>query len=378
MTDEPQPRRAAGPELIGLIYDSVQDAARWPAFLDAFARATGARRCALMIHDPEGDGVSAIRWHGWPDEDIQLYLDRYVKIDPMRMGTVTTPEGVVAADYELYPRQEFELSVTFREFYAPRDAIHTMGGMILTTRTGHSMITCHRGVKAGPFEKKEKSILRPLMPHLKRAALLHGELGSLRRRLATFTGHLERLPYGFLLADAECRVLYSNAAAREIVAAHDGLTISNGHLIAKSNQSEKAFSQAIAESAAARGPSLRRLEVPRASRRKSYRVILMPIDDSGTVPLGVAVPAAGIVIIDADSFSAPDPEVLREAFSLTPAEARVSARLALGHNAEEIAAEFKTSVETTRSHIKRIFSKTSTSRQSELVSLILRSIVLFQ
>jgi DNA-binding CsgD family transcriptional regulator len=200
----------------------------------------------------------------------------------------------------------------------------------------------------------------------------------LRRQLTTFTGHLERFPYGFLLADAERRVLYSNAAAREIVASRDGLAIENGHLIAMSPRSEAAFRKAMAESAACRDPFVRRLGVPRPSHRKSYRLILMPIDDSGTVPLGVAVAAAGIVIIDADSFSAPDPEVLREVFSLTPAEARVAARLALGHNAEEIAAEFNTSVETVRSHIKRIFSKTSTNRQSELVSLILRSIVLFR
>ncbi len=378
MTDEPQPHGSAEPGLTGLIYDSVNDASRWLAFLDAFAHAIGTPRCALLIHDPEGDGAAAVRWHGWPDEDIRLYFDRYLTIDPMRKACAATPEGTVAADYELYPRQEFEFSVIFREFYGPRDSIHTMGGIILCTGTGQSMITCHRGAKAGPFGEKEKSILRPLMPHLKRAALLHGELGSLRRQLSTFTGHLERFPYGFLLADAERRVLYSNGAAREIVAARDGLASENGHLIAMSPRSEVAFSKAMADSAAGRGPSVRRLEVPRPSRRKSYRLILMPIDDSGTVPLGVAVPAAGIVIIDSDSFSAPDPEVLREVFSLTPAEARVAARLALGHNAEEIAAEFKTSVETIRSHIKRIFSKTSTSRQSELVSLILRSIVLFR
>ena len=100
----------------------------------------------------------------------------------------------------------------------------------------------------------------------------------------------------------------------------------------------------------------------------------MPIGDSRTIPLGVAVPAVSILVIDLGSLSGPDPEVLRELFAFTPAEARVSAKLVLGQNAEEIAAESKTSVETVRTHIKRIFSKTATSRQSELVSLILRSI----
>ena len=343
-------------------------------FLEAFASAVDTPRCALLIHDTSGDGVAAVCWHGWPDQDIQLYFDRYVAIDPWRTGSLRVPEGTVKADYEIGPREEVASSITFCEFYAPRDCIHTMGGMILTTRTGQSMITCHRGAVAGPFGEKEKSILRALMPHLKRAALLHGEIGSLRRQLTTFTGHLDRYPYAFLLVDVERRILYSNAAAREIVAAGDGLAIENGRLISISPQRETAFGKAVAETAAGRGPSVHRLDIPRPSRRKPYRVILMPIDDSRTIPLGVAVPAVSVLVIDADSFSTPDPEVLRELFSLTPAEARVLAKLVLGQNAEEIAAESKTSVETIRTHIKHIFSKTGTSRQSELVSLILRSI----
>ncbi len=376
MSDEWESQTAAALELSGLIYDSAADASRWLAFLGAFARAIGTPRCALLIHAADADEgtFDVVRWHGWPDEDIRLYLDRYAAIDSLRTGSFQVPEDTVKTDDEIWPREETKSSATFREFYAPRDCIHTIGGMILVTRTGQSVITCHRGAAAGPFGEKEKSLLRVLIPHLKRAALLHGELGSLRRQLATFTGHLDRYPYAFLLADAERRVLYSNAAAREIVAARDGLTIENGRLVAASPQTEAAFAKAVAETAAGRHPSFRRLEITRPSGRKSYRLILMPIDDSRTVPLGIAVPAVSILIIDADSFSTPDPEVLRELFSFTPAEARVSAKLVLGQNAEEIAAESKVSVETVRTHIKRVYSKTATNRQSELVSLILRSI----
>jgi DNA-binding CsgD family transcriptional regulator len=373
MSDESSVHSAVAFELTGLIYDSVDDASRWAAFLEAFARAVDAPRCALLIRDTESGEFIVVRWHGWPDEDIQLYFDRYGAIDLLRTNTLRIPEGEVAADYELAPREQLERNIAFREFYAPRDCIHSFGGIILTTRTGQSVVSCHRGAEAGPFGEKEKSILRSLMPHLKRAALLHGELGSLRRRIATFTGHLERYPYGFLVTDAERRVLYSNAAAREIVAAQDGLAIENGRLIAIAPQWESAFGKALAQSAADPGSSLHRLEINRPSRRRPYRLILMPIDDSRTIPLGVAVPALSILIIDPDSLERPDQEVLRELFSFTPAEARVSASLVLGQNAEEIAAESKTSVETVRTHIKRILSKTSTSRQSELVSLILRS-----
>lgn len=361
-------------ELTGLIYDSVSDSGRWREFLAAFAQAAGAPRCALLIADGDGDAYSAVRWHGWPDEDIQLYLGKYGPIDPMRLVTHQTPEGTVAADYEICPRDHFESSVIFREFYAPRQVIHSMGGVILTTPTGQSVISLHRGDDAGPFGEKEKTILRSLMPHLKRAALLHGELGLLRRQLATFTDHLERFPYAFLLVDARRRVLYSSAAARELVAQRDGLAIDQGNVAATSVKSQKSLHQAVTELATDGSASIRRLEIGRPSGRKAYRLILMPVADSRAIPLGVAVPAVSILVIDAHSSARPDPEVLRALFSFTPAEARVSTGLVMGQSAEEIAAETKTSVQTIRTHIKRILAKTSTARQGELISSILRTV----
>ena len=74
------------------------------------------------------------------------------------------PEGTIAADYDIYPRDRYESSVIFQEFYAPRQFIHSMGGVILTTPTGQSAISAHRSDDAGPFGEKEKTILRSLMP----------------------------------------------------------------------------------------------------------------------------------------------------------------------------------------------------------------------
>jgi DNA-binding CsgD family transcriptional regulator len=119
---------------------------------------------------------------------------------------------------------------------------------------------------------------------------------------------------------------------------------------------------------------LLRLEVPRPSRKQPYRLMLMPVQASGVVPLAISLPAVSVLIVDSESQAEPDPAVLRELFSLTPAEARVAGRLVLGRNVEEIAADVGTSIETVRTHIKRILSKTATDRQGELISLVLRSV----
>jgi DNA-binding CsgD family transcriptional regulator len=63
---------------------------------------------------------------------------------------------------------------------------------------------------------------------------------------------------------------------------------------------------------------------------------------------------------------------LRNAFALTAAEARVASLLSAGHDLGTIADTLKISRETVRNQLKSIFSKTETSRQAELISVMAR------
>ena len=68
----------------------------------------------------------------------------------------------------------------------------------------------------------------------------------------------------------------------------------------------------------------------------------------------------------------PDPVVLRAAFGLTATESEVALALVGGASASAIARDRAVALETIRSHLKTIFSKTGTRRQANLVALILQ------
>jgi len=59
-------------------------------------------------------------------------------------------------------------------------------------------------------------------------------------------------------------------------------------------------------------------------------------------------------------------------FRLTPAEARLAARLACGESLEEASERLAVSLGTARNQLKAIFTKTETNRQAELVALLWR------
>ncbi|HZS51610.1 MAG TPA: LuxR C-terminal-related transcriptional regulator [Bryobacterales bacterium] len=360
-------------ELTGLIYASVADSSCWKVFLEAFLTSIRGQACSLALRDAADGRLSMNCWYGWSDEDMTLYFESYSAADPWRIANARGPEGAVRAGADLSRREEMEPSAAFREFYAPRGAIHGMGGTILATEGRESIISAVRGACEGPFGEPEKAVLRALMPHLKRAVLLHGELASLRLQLSLLAGHLDRCSHAFFLTDREGRVLYANAAAREIADLRDGLSLEDGVIVAASVRQNAEFREAVMEAAGGRNGAWRRVTISRPSGAEPYRLILMPAKDSGACP-GVSRPAASILVIDSVFSPELDVPVLCELFPFTPAEARVAAKLALGRSVEEIAAELRISVETARTHVKRTLSKTATERQGELISLILRSV----
>jgi DNA-binding CsgD family transcriptional regulator len=78
-----------------------------------------------------------------------------------------------------------------------------------------------------------------------------------------------------------------------------------------------------------------------------------------------------LVVTPVSSPTAPPSHILFGLFDLSPAEARVAQKIVQGSSVEEIASDHKISRETVRNQLKAIFAKTGTSRQAELVGLVM-------
>jgi DNA-binding CsgD family transcriptional regulator len=64
--------------------------------------------------------------------------------------------------------------------------------------------------------------------------------------------------------------------------------------------------------------------------------------------------------------------VLKRAFGLTRREAALASALSTGKPIDAAADEIGMAYETARSHLRRIFDKTQTSRQTELMTVLAR------
>ncbi|WP_430515647.1 helix-turn-helix transcriptional regulator, partial [Inquilinus limosus] len=85
---------------------------------------------------------------------------------------------------------------------------------------------------------------------------------------------------------------------------------------------------------------------------------------------GVAAGAA-IFITDPDAAAPLAPALLRQMFGLTAAEAALAVEIGRGEGLEAAAERLSIARTTARTHLARIFDKTGTGRQAELVRLLL-------
>jgi DNA-binding CsgD family transcriptional regulator len=97
---------------------------------------------------------------------------------------------------------------------------------------------------------------------------------------------------------------------------------------------------------------------------------VLPVDGAASSPfLGAR---ALLTLSDLDPKPAPLPDLLANAFRLTPAEAKLTCVIGNGGSLEHAAGELRLSRETVRNQLKAVFAKTDTHRQSELVALLAR------
>jgi DNA-binding CsgD family transcriptional regulator len=187
---------------------------------------------------------------------------------------------------------------------------------------------------------------------------------------------LDWLPTGYLLVDREGRVLKMNRAAQAIVQRCDGLSMRGKMLEASDGQAAVTLREAIrrasdgeVQSAAAVGGIV---HLSRAHARP-LTVILVPIHHGlpgHSVDPGVLV---ALLIPEVEVGRQKSGQFLRDLYGLTQREADIAADLLQGHRVSDIARLRELSVNTVRTHLKRLLEKTGTTRQADLLRVLVAS-----
>jgi DNA-binding CsgD family transcriptional regulator/PAS domain-containing protein len=366
-------------DLIGLIYNAAGDAVRWPAFLkhlgNTLQTTTNNLFCQAMPCR-HGSAAVPIQSVGMDPAFLRSYLHYYrtVNFHLIRGGHLLR-EGRVYRSEALCPEAEEVRTEFYNDWIKPQGMGRALFGVISLRGNLASMINVVRPFGAKSFSEDDVRMVSALLPHLRMALQLHQRITRLESLQQAATDALNRWPLGVILLNTQGQAVLMNRSASDILRQNDGLSLdASGLVTAQPNKTavlRSLIQCAIQTSLGLDSNPGWALTLPRPSLKRALNVFVTPVcSNKRMFPEPGA--AAVVFVSDPDGAEQSSEDVLGQLYGLSRAEAGVGALLIQGKDLKEVSAELQVSRETARTHLKRIFEKTGTRRQTELVHLVLR------
>jgi len=193
--------------------------------------------------------------------------------------------------------------------------------------------------------------------------------GTPRDVLVALSYGLELVRQGAMLVAEHGRPQLANRAAYAILQKKDGISLSQSCLVADRAADTRMLHKLLQD--AIRTPELGEpKESPLALERRTAKtsLIVRVVPGPGLdCSIGAESRTALLTLYDQDAGLIVDERALSSLYGLTRGEAALASKLVQGKSIEEAAQDLFISTHTARTHLKRIFMKTDTHRQTELV-----------
>jgi DNA-binding CsgD family transcriptional regulator len=281
----------------------------------------------------------------------------------------------ILTDDEWLPKEDLVRSEYYNDFLRPLDIHSVLMIRLAAQDLNMANLNIGRPERFGQFSAGDLDLVGQLHPHLIRSYRLGRKLSDSRRVDAGAVEFLDRSPHAVFLVGLDGRVRHANTTAERMLAAGDGLQVIGGRLGSAgadaSRRLRALIEQAAQPDAERRSGGSMVIETP--DRRLPLSVIVAPVR-ADRLAIFHGQPSIIVCVTDPEAGVSLPEQRVRDLFGLTAAETRVALAMVEGFSPREAADNLKISFYTVRAHLVRIYDKTGTSRQSELVALILRTI----
>jgi len=222
------------------------------------------------------------------------------------------------------------------------------------------------------FAPEERDFVRMIGRHVVRSRLLARALARAEARGHLASAALDRMAMGVVILDGEGRVAHLNPAARRRLGKGCGVTLAADMLEWSSPAIDRQLRALRGRPHVTAGEPRRlaseMLRVPREDGLPPLEILAVSLEGLDLAEGGAAI---ALFLSDADHAAETPASVLMRLYGLTAAESRVAGEILRGSGIDEAAGRLGLKRETVRTHLKHIFTKVGTTRQADLVRLLL-------
>jgi DNA-binding CsgD family transcriptional regulator len=354
-------------ELVAGIYDAALDGERWPTVLGQIAEFTGAQIAGLLSKDSVSRAGNVHYDYGTAPAFLESYRQTYWRYDPLSPLLFFDAGEVVVATEQL-TREEFRDGKFYREWLEPQGWIDCVNVILDKATTSVALLSLVRKQPHGPVDEEMLRRVNLLVPHVRRAVLI-GRLVDLKAGQADAMADVfDRLSAGMFLLDQTGAIVHANRPGATLLADRSVVAAQRGRLVlhdVKAGRELEAGLKFIRENTSG-------LSIPMTSLDDHrYLAHLLPLTSGARRRTGSTYSAVAALFVHPAALEAPAaPAVIAKTFALTMAELRVMMAIVNIGGVAETADALGIAESTTKTHLQRIFAKTGTARQADLVRLV--------
>lgn len=366
-------RFATVSELVRTLYAGVIETPPWESFLQAIRHETASQSTVIMLLPPGSAAINLISTVGGRSEVTSAYRGQLFALDPF----VNLPEGRVITLHEFVGDRELERNDFYNDFMCRTWGVGYVLGFDVRTAAGYTAgLRLCRAVGTRNYERETHRLVEALVPHLRQAIPVFDRVHHLQVEETELSDALDRLGVAGFLLDALGRVTQPNRTASRLLACKEGIAVRNGRLVLGSADAQRRLGEILARARNAadrpdedhaRLPEV--ITIPRGPGSPSLAIAARILRSPANLRSDHA-PAVAVYVSRPEHGGAVPAAVVRELLGLTPAEAKLAARLGQGATVDQAASGLGITRATARTQLYSIFRKTGLHRQSELVSLI--------
>jgi DNA-binding CsgD family transcriptional regulator len=349
--------------LQALLLEAVFDESALVPALQTFAEICNAPMSQLMVAQRNRTLLRST-FSRQLDQDIGPTEALYQDINPRVLATPFMPKGKATRDKDFISYDDIHKNQTYRELILPAGLGHFSGVPVIHNEEMTAGIALHRHISDAPFSDGEarahEAASAACAPVLDLASRI--ERHHVRATVDMFG---QGQAVGVL--DYRARVRDQNDQFDRFVRSVGATIAPNRKLVLKSEAQRIALHRAIGTHVEIIGGTFV-LDSADHTDRWLCRVYPKPA-------FTLMGPEPGHAILLAERLNQPmglDQSLVQQVFDLTPTESAICNLLFQGCSLREIAKTRDISIETVRSHLKRILHKTESNRQAELVAKLAR------
>lgn len=354
--------------LVSDIYDASLDDSRWTTTLGGIVALAGGQAGGLVWIGAAGEAVIS-HAVGVEPAYVQSYVETYEPIDPSR-SMLHGPVGQIQTSRDWLDIDEFRTTTFYNEWARPQGLEDATNILLGKSADGISRLSVMKG--GGLVDRRMYQVMSHLTPHIQRAMQVRQKLQRQNALDMVSARTLDALRTAVLLLDADGYITHANASARDVLDEADVLRSVRGRLATSDLVADRVLRQALADTTFGdRAMTSASMSLHLTARDGSHYVgHLLPLTTGRRQVFAASYEASAVLFVSKAALeTVVAPDLIQKLFKLTPTELRVFLSIVEIGGVPDVARSMGVAETTIKTHLARIFMKTGTKRQADLVRL---------